>query len=736
MATTQDISLPTGWASYAPEQKIDYFNANNVSASQLGAAGVSAGDIAWMQGHGYTGGTPAAPTAAAASVAPASAGIAGLPATSAAASATPFSTAALPPAWNTYDPNQKIEFFNNNLITAPTLANAGVSASDLAWMRDHGYTGVKTYGTDEKITSDQLRNYVDTAMGAAQTGTVPQAFSVLDYAKNYGVDVNELQRILDPKAYGALSSQISTRLSSGLGDIIADKKLTFDEAANALNSLRYYGLTDDQSAAFLGKQASAVKAMRGVFDSGLGKIVGGMTADKNITTDEAKGILSAAKQFGLSDADLAKYTGGTYTEQQLADYFNPVRNFGTSVNAILKDTSLTPEQVRQKLSDLSANPLAAEMYADPLKKLESDLDTLGQKWTGATGWQLNKNVPVKNPLVAEGLYKQLDSIHDAVAGHVGREYWQGEGYGGVDRNMQAFTGRLLEKGVTNLGQLDVREVPVEGTDQVVKQLINKDTGAVVGEQRGGDNTFRVGYTTQGEGMVHYNLVMKPTTDPATGVTRYTPIPVQQYEDTSDIKNIAPALALASFIPGVAPFAMAANAGLAASQGNWAGALLSGIGAAPGLSAAAGMPMAAETAKTLGTVSSGLRAANALSKGDYLGALTATGNLVNDGDWTVPGTQGMLGESGLKLSDLGKGLGALGAISQGQILPGVLAGADLAGVKDIAGTGIAPKDIAQAASVLQALQGGDPTKIINTVGRAGQQYGVIPKAAGGLASLVG
>ena len=196
MDTTQDISLPTGWASYAPEQKIDYFNANNVSASQLGAAGVSAGDIAWMQGHGYTGGTPAAPTAAAASVAPASAGIAGLPATSAAASATPFSTAALPPAWNTYDPNQKIEFFNNNLITAPTLANAGVSASDLAWMRDHGYTGVKTYGTDEKITSDQLRNYVDTAMGAAQTGTVPQAFSVLDYAKNYAYSVSLGSKLL------------------------------------------------------------------------------------------------------------------------------------------------------------------------------------------------------------------------------------------------------------------------------------------------------------------------------------------------------------------------------------------------------------------------------------------------------------------------------------------------------------------------------------------------------------
>lgn len=54
-------ALPSNWGSYGAKQKIDYYNANNITTSQLKAAGVSDADLGWMSQNGYTAGTsPAA----------------------------------------------------------------------------------------------------------------------------------------------------------------------------------------------------------------------------------------------------------------------------------------------------------------------------------------------------------------------------------------------------------------------------------------------------------------------------------------------------------------------------------------------------------------------------------------------------------------------------------------------------------------------------------------------------
>jgi lambda repressor-like predicted transcriptional regulator len=45
--------LPSGWSSYNPQQKINWFNANQVSIAEMGAAGVSNDDINWMLQNGY-----------------------------------------------------------------------------------------------------------------------------------------------------------------------------------------------------------------------------------------------------------------------------------------------------------------------------------------------------------------------------------------------------------------------------------------------------------------------------------------------------------------------------------------------------------------------------------------------------------------------------------------------------------------------------------------------------------
>ena len=48
------ISLPSNWADFTPQQKIDFFNQNNVTENLLKSTGVPTNDIEWMKSNGYT----------------------------------------------------------------------------------------------------------------------------------------------------------------------------------------------------------------------------------------------------------------------------------------------------------------------------------------------------------------------------------------------------------------------------------------------------------------------------------------------------------------------------------------------------------------------------------------------------------------------------------------------------------------------------------------------------------
>ena len=145
MAATIDqavAALPSNWGSYGAAQKIDYYNANNITTDQLKAFGASDADLGWMAQNGYTAGG-AATSAPVAAAAPATA-YSSAPAATAAPSAQPggmlYSTPALPSNWGSYGGKQKIDFYNANNITTDQLKAAGVSDADLGWMSQNGYT--------------------------------------------------------------------------------------------------------------------------------------------------------------------------------------------------------------------------------------------------------------------------------------------------------------------------------------------------------------------------------------------------------------------------------------------------------------------------------------------------------------------------------------------------------------------------------------------------------------------
>jgi hypothetical protein len=127
--------------------------------------------------------------------------------------------------------------------------------------------------------------------------------------------------------------------------------------------------------------------------------------------------------------------------------------------------------------------------------------------------------------------------------------------------------------------------------------------------------------------------------------------------------------VAPFIPGAGPWIAAANAAYAASKGDWEKALLSGLGAA--------VPLAGQFGASASTVST--------------------------------------------LNNVRQAAGVLKALEDKNLLGVALGGADLAGVKELAGFDI--KDVKKAVGMVTALQSEDPMAII----KAGAGY--LPKGSG-------
>lgn len=177
------------------------------------------------------------------------------------------------------------------------------------------------------------------------------------------------------------------------------------------------------------------------------------------------------------------------------------------------------------------------------------------------------------------------------------------------------------------GETATRHVPAS-SQQV---YVNKDTGEEIKPDydRARGNIF--GGTFAGEGNTGYGVQFD---------AKGNPVFFTNQQSSSNLGDIAPLLTIASFIPGVAPFAMAANAAIAASQGDYLGA----IAGAAGLGGFSDIATAA-------------RIGSAIDKGDYLNAVLGGMDLagVNVGGVDL---------GGMSVNDMGKMVNLAQAVKSG------------------------------------------------------------------------
>lgn len=149
--------------------------------------------------------------------------------------------------------------------------------------------------------------------------------------------------------------------------------------------------------------------------------------------------------------------------------------------------------------------------------------------------------------------------------------WTGQGHGSVLENAKSMARRLSDAGIKRLEDFGQRQTTVnteEGPQQTVEYFNKRNGQKVLGDQQR-DGVLDVTYA--GDGSTRFGVSFNEM-----GM----PVFYSQYNgSSSDWGSIAPFLSVASFIPGVAPFAMAFSALGNAYNGNYVGAALSALGAA-------------------------------------------------------------------------------------------------------------------------------------------------------------
>ena len=198
MASKINYNLPQGWASFTPQQKIDWFNTNKITVDQLHAAGVPQSDIDYMLANGY-GSSANKPT-----------------------TTTPVTTGlpALPADIGSYTAQQKADLYNSLIgqkFTDAQIRQAAGPQSDEDWSylqnlakapaaptQSAGLTSALNQGLTEEKYINNIKDWLNSNADSSDQEVYDQmkqyGIGASDVARAKGIDVSEINKKL--KALG------------------------------------------------------------------------------------------------------------------------------------------------------------------------------------------------------------------------------------------------------------------------------------------------------------------------------------------------------------------------------------------------------------------------------------------------------------------------------------------------------------------------------------------------------
>lgn len=672
------------------------------------------------------------------------------PAPATAPATTPDYTAQLQGLYHQYlnrDADQGgLDYFTNNLKSGQTLedvANSIKASDEYKGLQNtnaiqnlyHQYLGRDAdqeglnYWTNSLKNGQSLDQIASSFTKSDEFNQLnPQAKDIEGLYNQYlerGSDAGGMQYYLNElkngKTLDDVTKQISgspeNRFQDTIAEALGDNKLTLNEAYQVKQLADQFGLSPEEAGKF-----DKVGNVLGAYDKGIGAIVG--KAYDPATNDVQRLAIDQGlmDKYGLTAADIAKYSNGIVDEKGVQDFLNNMNNRTVSdyeghtykwndLNNLYKQIMPNFDWQHSGGGFYGEKGGGAGISNEDLARLtgiEADkLDPRMKIGYDMANYLMQHGITDISQLKPEEIRSTVQVMRDADGNYTAYDP-NSTGYSGEGSySQQAYRSLTPEeaakvRAVQSYGGGDSDPGNQYYLDDVLTGYKNKLGQSNLSWDSGTANPLNslFGATYTGPGHTNYWVDV----DPKTGQPKF----YTRGESSSDMGDIGGILAIASLIPGVAPFAQLANAAIAAHNGNILGAVTGALGVTgiPGLDGSIasnlGIPGEAMNALKLG---------NAVANKDILGALGQGASL------------GGMDLNSLKAGDIPimQGIGLAQALSSGNY--GALLG--------LAGDQLNIPDLKTAGDVtrmMQAAASGNAGAMVNAAQRVGN---TITKADGGL-----
>lgn len=259
------------------------------------------------------------------------------------------------------------------------------------------------------------------------------------YANDAGVSEDRLKRTLGEDVFNTYKTGFADYAKTGLASILADNKLSFDEARTAVKFGRDYGYDAQKLADLTGTDKRVFDAIYKNYDDTTNRIVDSVLDAEDVKTNDDKVVkaFQLQKQFGFTDEDLAK--AADFTPEQVKGFLDPVRNYESERQTLFGNTDTTSAEARKFIEDAKKNGAVSKLYNEDLGNLDTKIAELEDRWKTFEG---------VDPLHAQRVYDQIGQQRTAL----GDKYYQGT-FG--DPMKMAAT--LAKKGIDTLADIGQKD---------------------------------------------------------------------------------------------------------------------------------------------------------------------------------------------------------------------------------------------------------------------------------------